>query len=272
MKQQFKNLIKKIPGIQNIVLISKTSTSISDNQVYPDFCLKASNSIKVFNRFRQNPVYKGILEHVNEAQGQIYLDEINKHSELLVHMDEFKKNDDFGGAELITYPVVGAISPSTLRYIKVLGDLNALFGSLNNMTICEIGVGYGGQCRILHVIDTPAKYTLVDIAPALMLAERYMDNFIAGTIEYKTMNELEKKEYDLVISNYAFTELPREIQNVYLKKVILNSKRGYITYNQISPEHFHSYTKEELLKMIPGAKIVPEVPLTHPNNCIIVWG
>ncbi len=86
------------------------------------------------------------------------------------------------------------------------------------------------------------------------------------------MNELIQKDYDLVISNYAFTELPRPVQDIYLQKVILNSKRGYITYNEITPIEFKSYTSDELVAMIPGSKVFKEVPLTHPKNCIIVWG
>jgi hypothetical protein len=276
IKTQFKNLLKKIPGAQKVVSVIKgsiqTSTSISDNGVYPDFCMKASNNMKVFNTFRRNSVYKGILEHVNFTQGQEYLNEINKDPEILKHIPEFKKNDDFGGAELLQYEEVGTISTSTLRYTKILSDLKNLFSNLDDLNICEIGVGYGGQCRIIHGLYTPKKYTLVDITPALMLTRRYLENFILNLVEYKTMNELDVCEYDLIISNYAFTELPRPIQDVYLQKVILNSKRGYITYNEISPAEFHSYTREELLKIIPNSKIIHETPLTHPKNCIIVWG
>ena len=86
------------------------------------------------------------------------------------------------------------------------------------------------------------------------------------------MNELEIQNYDLLISNYAFSELPRSIQDVYLKKIILNSKRGYITYNEIVPESFNSYKKEELLNVIPNSFIIEERPITHENNCIIIWG
>jgi hypothetical protein len=100
-----------------------------------------------------------------------------------------------------------------------------------------------------------------------------LDNYaLKSQLSYKTMNELAIDSYDLVISNYAFTELTREIQDVYLKKVILNSKRGYITYNEISPDSFRSYKRDELLKIIPNSRIIEEVPLTHPKNCIIIWG
>ena len=86
------------------------------------------------------------------------------------------------------------------------------------------------------------------------------------------MNELDKSNYDFVMSNYAFTELPRTVQDIYLNKIILNSKRGYITYNEVTPTEFGSYKSDELVEMIPGSKILQEEPLTHPKNCIIMWG
>ena len=86
------------------------------------------------------------------------------------------------------------------------------------------------------------------------------------------MNELDKRNYDLVISNFAFSELPRAIQNVYLKKVISKAPKGYITYNEITPKEYQSYKANELVDIIHGSKILKEEPLTHPKNCVIVWG
>jgi putative sugar O-methyltransferase len=252
----------------------KLSTSLSDNMVYPDFCAKASIDSILFSNFRKNSVYQQILEHVSEKQGKLYLEEIKKYNaDLLNSLNTFKLNDEWGNPDVSEYPEIGVISPTTLRYIKVLSDLKKLFHNLDNLDICEIGVGYGGQCRIINGIFKPSKYTLVDIKPALMLAQRYLDNYILHSVMiYKTMNELIAQKYDLVISNYAFTELTRSVQDVYLQKIILNSKRGYITYNDINPASFQSYKKEDLLKIIPNSRILEEVPLTHPNNCILIWG
>ena len=204
----------------------------------------------------------------------MYLDEIKKNfPNYSNYLEKFIENDLWGNPDLVEYPETGNISPSTLRYIKVYSDLQNLFGSLDGLKICEIGVGYGGQCRIINSVNSPSAYTLVDIKQALLLTQRYLDNYILSSkVNYLTMNELDVEQYDLVISNYAFTELPRKIQDVYLKKVILNSDKGYITYNEISPAHFDSYKREELLNIIPNSKIVDEKPLTHPKNCIIVWG
>lgn len=105
-----------------------------------------------------------------------------------------------------------------------------------------------------------------------MLAQSYLDNFVIhSSLEYKTMNELEYTNYDLLISNYAFTELARDVQEIYLNKIILKSKMGYITYNDINPDFYRSFKKDELLKLIPNSIILDEKPLTHQNNCIILW-
>ena len=66
--------------------------------------------------------------------------------------------------------------------------------------------------------------------------------------------------------------LTKVLQNIYLNKVILNSKKSYITYNEIIPKEFNSYKSKKRLETILDSKRVKEIPLTHPNNCIIVWG
>jgi hypothetical protein len=266
-------LVEKYLAYKNGNITLNLKTSLSDNEKYPQFCLSASNDPLVFKNFRKNEIYRIILEHVSFDIGQQYLDEIKKNrKDLLKNIDKIKENDRYGNPDLFLYDSIGKICPSTLRYAKVMGDLLNLFGVIDGLKICEIGVGYGGQCRIINSIAKPTEYTLVDIKPALLLAQCYLDGFILSSVmKYKTMNELVKENYDLLISNYAFTELRREIQDVYLEKIILNVKHGYITYNEITPEYFKSYTKEELVKILPNARIIKEVPLTHEKNCIIIW-
>jgi len=248
-------------------------TSVSDNEAYPALCLRASRDERVFAGFRSNPAYNAILEHVGQEQGREYLRILSADADLVQAMPRLRRNDDFGGPATYEYPGVGSMSPTTLRYIKVLADLKALFASLDGLEICEIGVGYGGQCRIINACFKPASYCLVDIAPALALARRFLDRFdLPPALSYRTMDELTARDHDLVISNYAFTELPRQIQDEYLEKVVLRSSRGYITYNEITPAEFNSYKAEELLRIIPGARSIEERPLTHPLNRIIVWG
>jgi phospholipid N-methyltransferase len=270
VKRLFPKVLQKIyyPS-----LTRRVSTSLSDNQVYPQVCLQASHDYRYFNNFRRNPAYNKILEHVSEGLGKEYLGIIEKDMEIFNAMDTFKMNDTYGNPRMYEYPRIGMISPTTLRYIKVLADLKTHFQTLDNLDVCEIGVGYGGQCRVINAYYKPASYCLVDIQPALALAQRYLDNYIlSSVIAYKTMNELKVQDYDLVISNYAFTELPRAIQDVYLDKVILRSKRGYITYNELTPAEFNSYKIDELIRTIRGSRTIKEEPLTAQKNCILIWG
>lgn len=252
--------------------------SLSNNIEYPQFCLNASLNDELFNNFRQNKAYQKILEHVDYELGLKYLHEIKKLDNSFLNMEnitEFKKNDEIGNPQLFDFENIIAISGSTLRYIHVLANLKNIFKSLNNYNICEIGVGYGGQCRILSSYYKINSYTLVDLKPVLNLSQKYLDNYPLNTmINFKTMNELpNNNNFDLIISNYAFSEISREFQEVYFNKILKNSKRGFMIMNQVAKDDFNSMKKEELLERLPNnPKILEEIPLTHKNNYIIVWG
>jgi len=252
---------------------TRWSTSLSDNESYPQACLRASYDYRHFNRFRIDPSYNQILESLSRDEGARYAELVAGDAEVLSAMPLLKANDDYGSPQLFDYPVVGRVSPTTLRYASVLIDLKRHFGSLNGLSVCEIGVGYGGQCRMASTFFRPATYCLVDIQPALALAQRYLDHYVLhSVIAFKTLNELPRTPFDLVMSNYAFSELRREVQDVYMERVLTLARRGYITYNEISPAEFNSYSAAELKVMLLGARVLPEMPLTHPGNCVIVWG
>jgi hypothetical protein len=246
------------------------ASSASEQGKYPDFCNLAAIDSSVFRSFRSNPSYTGILEHVNRRQGLDYYSKVQ-----LLGMDTLRaaaQNDEIGGPKKISIDGI-EISPTTLRYLKVAHDLEQLFGKLDGMRVCEIGVGYGGQCRLTDLRNQLESYTLVDIRPALRLADRYLSNFpIRTEVRFRTMNDLPRSEkYDLCISNYAFTELRREIQETYWSKVIAHSARGYMTYNDICEATFNSMTRDEIVQR-SGGRVLPEEPLTAPKNCLIVWG
>ena len=84
------------------------------------------------------------------------------------------------------------------------------------------------------------------------------------------MDELKNNKYDLVISNYAFSELTRNVQDIYTDKIIKNSSHGYITYNNFA--RFDSYKLDEYkVKFSKDIKIYEEEPNTNPLNKIISW-
>src|SRR5207247_1982417 len=106
----------------------------------------------------------------------------------------------------------------------VLSDLLDLFGSLDGIRIVEIGGGYGGQCAVVSAVATPASYTLVDLDPVLRLQQAYLREFRVSNVSFAPARDLDPSAgYDLVISNYAFSECMRRVQRHYLERVLLRS-------------------------------------------------
>ena len=183
-------------------------------------------TLDVSRHFRRIRDYTAILEHVTPEQGRAYLSRVAHRPELLAALPRFGRNDEAGHPRLHDFPPHGRFSPTTLRYVKVLCDLLDRFGPLDGLSICEIGVGYGGQCRVVGEWSRPAEYCLVDLRPALGLAERFLDQFVLPMpIHLRTLNTLRARDWDLVVSNYAITEMPRDVQDAYMEGVVRRSRR-----------------------------------------------
>lgn len=258
--------------------LTRSRSSISDFYEYRKICKEAAENEYVFKTFKHNKNYRKILEHVSYELGRGYLLFIKANCpEFLDVFNKFKSNDMFGRPITFTYPGIGNISPTTLRYVKVLAELKKLFGDLTGFSVVEIGVGYGGQCKIIQDVYGVKEYYLIDLPEVLALADLYLSRL--GVCNYNIEFEDIKKidlDFDLFISNYAFTELTRDVQDYYFDNIIARSKRGYITCNFISRRYnIDSYGGDELFRKIKqthcSASVLEEYPLTDPNNFIIYW-
>lgn len=209
---------------------------MSDGGYYPLTCYLASKNEHLFKTFKQSMAYRAILEHVSRKDGGEYLS-IANDSRLLTPEDwqNFARNDSYGSPVTFTYNILGhdiKISPTTIRYAKVLCDIMSMFDTSSVKSVAEIGIGYGGQCRLIRCKIPDAVYTLIDLPEVIGLSEKYLSLYdeCREKIRYVDGGHIYTDDsYDLVISNYAFSELRRDIQDMYLEKVILRSKRGYIT-------------------------------------------
>lgn len=252
--------------------------SVSDNGSYLMVVKEALENYKKFTVFKQDPKYQAILEHSTKEQGAACLEIVRAESpSLLEQLDEFKENDFVGGATTFDYDEVGLISPSTLRYVKVVSDIQNIFGKFIGPRIAEIGVGYGGQALIADKILDFERYDLFDLQPVVALASKYLEcHTLKSSYRGLTLNQHSGNvEYDLVISNYAFSELPSKLQRMYIRKIFQKSKMGYLTMNSGTPNSAFQKDKlslAELKGMLPAFEVITERPLTHPGNYIIVWG
>lgn len=248
-----------------------TNSSLSDYDDYLLLCQLASKNEKVFSKFKSCREYQDILEHVTYKQGIQYLELLEKDCGKIdqVTLDVIKEN--IGKPPRFTYKKYGKMSPTSLRYGRVTKQLTELFGNLDNFVISEIGVGYGGQAQQICLKFNIQKYNIYDLDPVIALANKYINKTCKNAVIESPESNLEIYS-DLLISNYAFSELKREIQDRYIRNVISKSKRGFIIYNSISPKEWNSYSAIEFSKLIPNSQIIEEIPLTYPGNVIVIWG
>jgi putative sugar O-methyltransferase len=241
-------------------------TSSSDNGLYPNFCESASREDKVFKSFRSNTIYKSVVETVSEDDGKDYLTKaLSKTPSLKKNLNKFVTSEKVGspntfGHKNTWFSRSHQIAPTTARYIKNLSDLYNLFGSLDGMRIAEIGGGYGGLCKIISDQFNFDSYTLYDLPPCLKLSKKFLDTFGIDNVYYETESSIPSNlEFDLVISNYAFSELNSNLQDIYYKKVLETSLRGYLTCNfkthtwehmQMSEDNFTSFDNLKIFKDI----------------------
>ena len=220
----------------SIKLFAANDTSISSKmQDYLDSAKKAATT-DLFYEFRVDSWIKNVYEHVSYKLGQEFAEAIADQFQFSsTLMDAFRMNDQFGSPETFNFPKIGEFSPTTLRYIYVLGEIMDEFDLPQEPKIVELGSGYGGQISILSKVYPNAKFDIIDLKEPLQLIDRYLSsmqvpNYTLRDPSHSTIND----KYDLFISNYAISECCEEEQKKYLHEVVMNSKRGYILYNRIA--------------------------------------
>ena len=160
-------------------------TSILDVGSYREFCYSASRYTEVFQNFRRHPVSRWAFEYASGEYGKDCLIKILHNPDFKISVEqwrEFLKNDSIGNPVPFTYNFSQdgsriVCSPLTLRYIKVLSDIIAYFDINKIKTVAEIGVGYGGPCRILKSFLKIDTYNLIDLPETLALAEKFLGFF-----------------------------------------------------------------------------------------------
>ena len=259
----------------------KKYKSASDNGEYPELALKAALDPATFSVFRRHHKYTSILEHVSRKEGEQYLNIIR---------EEYKMKDDeifqilkplmeVGNPKLLRIKgLSNKISTTGLRYLKIALDIKKITGSkIGN--VVEIGCGYGGQAIILDQLLQIESYTFYDLWQVNLLIKRFIENsnfsskYTISTIREDPLNC--RNSWDFCISNYAFSELPKAIQEIYINKIINKTRKGFMLMNSGVSGKFGNvinFSQKELLNTIKNASIHDEIPLTYVDNYLLTWG
>ena len=93
---------------------------------------------------------------------------------------------------------------------------------------------------------------MIDLPEPLALQRRYLDGY-----PVELFSEPTGQKYDLVISNYAISEIPDN--KLYIDEVLRKSLHGYITCNT------------DLVKLDWSHKKLPDIPGERKTNYVLVW-
>ena len=348
---------------------STTELSVMYNE-YSRLINSSLENEKAFETFKQQPAYMQILEHMTCEQGSMYYHTLIQDFPYLLDpalITELRKNIDLGSPKFVgEYSDIGAMSPTQLRYLKVVGDIGVLLGAprgslsavqevLSGIRIAEVGVGYGGQAHALLATAAGgaagpiASYELYDLPEVEALADKYLSRLeIEGPKAWRKRNDppitttsspssssssttdapsddtptttttttttttstaaaaaaaattttsttttdptptttyldfttgealhsSQKYDYDLFVSNFALSELPRHLQSDYITKLSLRSRAGYVTFN--TGIMCDSITSKEFVQLLQknglNVSVRAESPPTAIDNLIITWG
>lgn len=258
---------------------SHGSKSDSELTPYSAYVLKVMSDEKKFKKFRRNYLYRAILEHVGYKLGNEYLARLHKET-IDAYLDTpiLQKLNWIGSPRVYRFAVIGWASPTVLRYLLVQQQLLDLFAKSSFAKVAEIGVGFGGQLGVSSAQIKIKSCSIYDLPHVAELAKRVLveAGLSRSKIFAKSIDPVAPEGYDLVISNYAFSELPHVTQLEYVNNIFSRTKRGYLTMNSGRSNHSGRSTGKmslvELLELIPGSEVLEEDPLTGPDNYIIVWG
>ncbi len=270
--KEYRTVTVKEDNMNEYKLPVDKSLSVRDNILknYLKVCKEASEDNKIFNSFKVKPAYREVLEHLSKRLGLEHLKNIEESNKWLLKIESVWDNDKYGSPETEIFEHDGvefSASPTTIQYLSVVSNLISIFKSLDGWNIIEIGGGYGGQCKVLQDVFEVNSYDIIDLQEAGMLQSKYLSTLNVKSFRtfLPTITLSENQSYDLVISNYALSEVSQEDQLNYVKNVLLKSKHGYITCNQ-------KLNGEELLKeKFETFDTLADIKGERETNYVIVW-
>lgn len=258
---------------------SSTERSDSDSTPYSNYVKSVLSNDSKYGNFRRNYSYRLILEHVDFKLGLEYLNLLTESTVTnYLNNPSLLNLSILGSPRKFYYSRLGWISPTIIRYLFVHQHISEIFNKIDFENVGEIGVGFGGQCAVTTTLGSIENYSAYDLPEVLSLTQKTLINSgsKANILKKMHIQNVAPTSFDLVISNYAFSELPANVQLDYIRKVLCRSQRGYLTMNSGRSDHTGrsqgKLSLTEILALIPGSSTIEEVPLTGPDNYILVWG
>lgn len=252
--------------------IKQTGTWRSDDirELYKRYCKLVINNDEMFSTFRRNYNYVRVVGcdmHGPFTLG-MFIKYLRKfYPDLYTDLSKFEYLDKVADPLTVQYKDL-VLSINTVRYVKVLGDLIKHFKDLDNLNICEIGPGYGGQSTVISTKFDINSYTYIDCVEAIPVIKKYISNFNIPNTRFYTNIDIKINEYDLLIADSSLSEMDDDGFDFYLENVVSKCKKLYMTMNDY---YRKETTLSKIRKYFPNILELPDTPTLDPNNeCYIL--
>lgn len=239
----------------------------ADTDRYRAECDKAASDPEAFAVFRQQTEIIRTMEgREPEWAAELWQFAVEKWPAARNYRKFFRRLDAIGGPQNPQEVSQGFFLTATMAsFIADAAALVYCFGNLNGLHIAELGGGYGALAAIVCGTQAPGSYTIYDIPETCALQRAYLG--AARTAGVKTSSFIGEVTPDMVVSNYAFSELNVDSRKEIGKRMFLKSPRGFVTW--------HSLTNiEGDLEFMGHAKCCSTIPgwANRHAHLQFVWG
>lgn len=243
-----KNCAKKGPAMR----------CIYDQSVFADVCARVLSDESYFQSFKSDPFYSLLYQGFSYEDGWACLQTIEKdYPSLIAQFEQFRTSDCIGGPKIYDYGNYGMFSAMTLHDIQIAGMIQKKIGHCSR--VIQIGAGYGGLCKILHDLSLFETYAIVDLPEHLSLARAVLERQGISNVQFISLDELEKNgQYDLVVSDWSFSEFSRPLQKMFADRILLRARAGLILGHTF-PKHFgvDAFSPTEIKAYLKKKKDIP---------------
>lgn len=242
---------------------------------YKDALHLATTKDDAFAQFRRLAGLREIVEGVPDVVGRGYHAKLCAqlgHDDLGSEWARITKNDSVGNPTLVELAPHGHAASTTMRYAWNVADMDRHGVVLDDADIVEVGGGYGGLCRMIHEYHKPRSYTIVDLPEACALAMRYLKEFDIRPF-FKSASGFSTRELkaQTFISNYALTELTKDVQDGYIKGLMDCAPYGYVTYNSQPRNVGQQHSLDDLKSFVAGNAVVEDENVKKSECKVLIW-
>jgi len=276
----------RLAWLVTLPLQPRRRSSITDNGWWSKACARTASDDRRFARFRRGLLHRVIVEATPPAEARQHMARLLRQTPHYAALfDKFLTLDRLGAPRMTEFARDVWFAPNTVRYMRYMSDCETRFGNLDGATIVEIGIGFGGQCKIFFDRFAVGRYILIDLPGPLALARRVLTQLLGPVVVAERLLFLEAGRegapaglppgrFDLAISTLAFSECDRAIQQGYIAAVLSRARCGYIHRNEVS-EFFgmKSLGLAELQAALPATVEVEKDDITYwyDRTDILAW-